>query len=81
MIYVTGCVHTLCQEKITRFKNDNSSYRKSGISYLRCSQIVVTNTTFDFKLNFNVNDFIDGIFISFDNDVIKWKTKNTIQSE
>jgi hypothetical protein len=29
--YVTGCVHTLCQEKITGFKNDNSSYRKSGI--------------------------------------------------
>ena len=30
--YVTGSVHTLCQEKITRFKNDNSSYRKSGIA-------------------------------------------------
>ena len=74
-------MHTFCQEKITRFKNDNSSYRKSGISYLRCSQIVVNNTTFGFKLNFNVKDFIDGIFISFDNDVIKWKTKNTIQSE
>jgi hypothetical protein len=59
-------VLTLCQEKITRFKNDNSSYRKSGISYLRCSQIVVNNTTFGFKLNFNVKDFIDGIFISFD---------------
>jgi hypothetical protein len=29
--YVTGNVHTLCQEQITRFKNDNSSYRKSGI--------------------------------------------------
>ena len=23
--------NTLCQEKIARFKNDNSSYRKSGI--------------------------------------------------
>jgi hypothetical protein len=29
--YATGSVHTLCQETITRFKNDNSSYRKSGI--------------------------------------------------
>jgi len=29
--YVTGNVHTLCQEKITRFKNDNSSYRKLEI--------------------------------------------------
>jgi hypothetical protein len=47
-----------------RNENDNSSYRKSGISYLRCSQIVVNNTTFGFKLNFNVKDFIDGIFIS-----------------
>jgi hypothetical protein len=28
--YVTGSVHTLFQEQITRFKNDNSSYRKSG---------------------------------------------------
>ena len=30
--YVTGSVHTLCQEQITRFKNDNSSYRKSEIA-------------------------------------------------
>ena len=30
--YVTGSVHTICQEKITRFKNYNSSYRKSGIT-------------------------------------------------
>jgi hypothetical protein len=32
--YVTGSVQTLCQEKVTRFKNDNSSYRKSEIRYI-----------------------------------------------
>ena len=38
--YVTGSVHTLCQEKITRFKNDNSSYRKSGIASVIDSSVV-----------------------------------------